>query len=75
MLVLIHSSFLFHIDELNGDEEHSEIMATTYGLDPSITDNEETENVFSVLIDDFPTKKDVIEYLESKGGVFNPDFF
>lgn len=67
---LHHFTICFDIDEIECDQEHSEILEEIYKLDSSITENEDMENSFSVSKDDYPSKEDVIRYLESKGGEY-----
>lgn len=65
---LHHFEVSFEIDELESDQEHAEILEKIYNIDPKILENEDIENSFSICKDKYPTKEDVIKYLESKGG-------
>lgn len=66
---LHHFEVSFEIDELESDQEHAEVLEKIYNIDLKILENEDTENSFSICKDKYPTKEDVIKYLESKGGI------
>ncbi|AXH72407.1 MAG: hypothetical protein [Caudoviricetes sp.] len=67
---LHHFIVSFDIDEIECDQEHADILENIYGICQKITENEDTENQFSISKDDFNDKDHVIEYLVSVGGKY-----
>ena len=59
-------------DEL---DDHTGDIIRTWGVPDNIADNEEMENTYSILKDDYKDVGDVIKTLEGLGLTYDPDFF
>lgn len=68
-----HICLIFDIPGVECDEHHSEVLENM-GLPYNIYENEECENIFTILKDDYPTEQDLHNELQKHGFTFNPNW-
>lgn len=68
-----HICLIFDIPGVEGDEHHADALANI-GVPSNIYENEECENSFTILKDDYPTEQDLHNELRKYGFTFDPNW-